>query len=270
MLWMIALALLLAACASATLPNHNTALYGFAYGIDPTHCPSLQEVEGNLAKVKPFVNVSQGLQLMLGLWVNNNPSVFAAQKQALVHLVSTSNVDNVIGVSVGSESLYRGEVDSNTLAGYITETKQALASAGKSIPVSTADVYYKFEAPVIQAVDYLMMNAFPYWEGVAISSAADTLFNHINYVKSIAQGKEVVVSETGWPSAGPNFQSAQSGVAQQAQYLSQVSCRAQQTGTKIFWFEANDEPWKGANTVESHWGLWDVNGQWRTNYHFGC
>jgi exo-beta-1,3-glucanase (GH17 family) len=54
-----------------------------------------------------------------------------------------------------------------------------------------------------------------YREGVAVDSAVTTLFNHYDYVESIAAGKLVVIGETGWPTHGSNFGSAVASVPNQ-------------------------------------------------------
>lgn len=46
---------------------------------------------------------------------------------------------------------------------------------------------------------------FPYWEGVSIDNAANTVLDHYNEAVSKASGKAVKISETGWPTAGANY-----------------------------------------------------------------
>jgi glucan 1,3-beta-glucosidase len=44
-------------------------------------------------------------------------------------------------------------------------------------------------------------------------------------------------------------------------YSSDWVCPSNQNGTKYFWFEAYDEPWKAMyGGVEQHWGLFDPSG----------
>ena len=45
-------------------------------------------------------------------------------------------------------------------------------------------------------------NAFIYWEGKQVNEAADLLLEHYDHVKSISNGKQVRISETGWPDEG--------------------------------------------------------------------
>jgi exo-beta-1,3-glucanase (GH17 family) len=48
-------------------------------------------------------------------------------------------------------------------------------------------------------------NAFIYWEGETIGSAATKLSEHYATAKSVSKGKTVRISETGWPDHGDVF-----------------------------------------------------------------
>jgi len=98
-----------------------------------------------------------GLRVYLGLWVSSDLNAFAAEKNKLIEMLKSYNFNNVDGIVVGSESQYRGDVTPQTLADLISQVKQALSAAGVSIPVTTADVYYKFDPVVVAQVDFLMM-----------------------------------------------------------------------------------------------------------------
>jgi glucan 1,3-beta-glucosidase len=98
-----------------------------------------------------------GFRAYLGLWVSPDLIAFAAEKNKLIDLIHTYSFNNVDGIVVGSEALYRGDVSPETLADLISQVKQALSAAGLNIPVATADVYYKFDPVVVAQVDFLMM-----------------------------------------------------------------------------------------------------------------
>ncbi|CEG78766.1 hypothetical protein RMATCC62417_13323 [Rhizopus microsporus] len=103
-----------------------------------------------------------------------------------------------------------------------------------------------------------MMNAFPYWEGVTADQGANTLMQHYQSVVSVAQGKPVRISETGWPTAGDNFGASVPSAENQRLYLSNVLCQTRQKNIDMIWFSALDEPYKAG--VEQHWGIMNSDG----------
>jgi len=72
-----------------------------------------------------------------------------------------------MGVNVGSEALYRKEIDPNVLAKYIYDVKGMTQIAYKAthVPVGSADTWTSWvdgrNKPVIDASDVILMNAFP-------------------------------------------------------------------------------------------------------------
>lgn len=100
---------------------------------------------------------SLGLRVYLGLWVGPDANAFEAEKNKLIELAHAYSFNNVDGIVVGSEALYRGDVTPETLAGYISDVKSSLSAAGVNVPVATADVYYKWDPAVVAQVDFLMM-----------------------------------------------------------------------------------------------------------------
>ena len=86
------------------------------------------------------------------------------QIDCLKQLLQAGQVDIAI---VGSEVLYRGNLSADQLIAYINEVKQFVVQEGLSVPVTTADTYGVLLAndSVVAAVDLVMANYYPYWEG---------------------------------------------------------------------------------------------------------
>ncbi|KAI8972513.1 glycoside hydrolase superfamily [Pilobolus umbonatus] len=250
--------------------------YGLNYGINPDACPSLEKVKEDYTKIKEYTDrvrsfslhvcdegqlalqasQSLGMRIYLGMWIDR-PDTFDAEMNALKTIVENDDLSNVDAIIVGSEVLYRGDTDENTLANYIAEVKKLVGSKG--VPVTSSDVYYKIPPVVVDQVDFVMMNAFPYWEGVNVEQGAEVLLNHYNYVVSIAHGKPVFISETGWPSDGGDFGASVASPENQKIYLRTVLCAAQKRGISVLWYSAFDQPYRGG--VEAHWGIMNENGQ---------
>jgi len=182
--------------------------------------------------------------------------------------------DQVYAITVGSETLYRGNFTGPELLAKIQDVKSAVPK----FKVGTADSWNKYQDgtadPLITGgVDILLFNAFSYWQGQTIANATASFFDdvmqaigHIQAVSgSVSGGPELWVGETGWPSAGSEYQAAVPGVSNAQTFWSQGVCGMLDWGVNVFYFEAFDEPWKpdsvgqdGSVADETHWGAWDA------------
>src|SRR6185503_3850018 len=102
---------------------------------------------------------------------------------------------------VGNEALLRGEVSPVTLGEYIRDVK-----ARVKMPVTYADVweFWLRYAELASAVDFVTIHILPYWEDdpVSAAQAADHVAAVRQRVADHFPGKEVMIGEVGWPSAG--------------------------------------------------------------------
>ena len=183
----------------------------------------------------------------------------------------------VYAVTVGSETLYRGNFTGPQLLEKIKDVKSALGSGFK---VGTADSWNKYQDGTADALiaeggaDIMLCNAFSYWQGQTLANSSGSFFDdimqafgHIQSVAgSLASGPELWVGETGWPSAGSSYQSATPGLTEAATYWSTAVCGILDWGVNVFSFEAFDEPWKpvsvgqdGSVADETHWGVWNAD-----------
>ena len=114
----------------------------------------------------------------------------------------------------------------------------------------------------------LFVNLFPYWSGSDIDSAAADLAEAVARLKAKAGGKEVLISETGWPTAGQTIQNpGDSGSAavpsgeNAARYFEEVRAWSLETGTPVLWFSFTDEPYKAEveGACGAHWGLLEAD-----------
>ncbi|KAI8376252.1 glycoside hydrolase superfamily [Radiomyces spectabilis] len=262
-------------CAFTPLALAALPFYGLNYGMNTVNCPSLEDVKRDFQALKPYTNRVRiftlvacqqgdlvlratqelGMRAYLGMWVSGDPNVYEKELEALKSLVNTHDLSNVDGIIVGSEALYRNETTPQQMVNYISRTQELVHP--KKIPVATADVYYKFPPEVVKQIDFLMMNAFPYWEGVTVDQGATKLIEHYDSLVSEAQGKQVRISETGWPTSGPNFGESVPSPQNQATYLRDVLEKVRARNIDMIWFAAIDEPYKGG--IESAWGILDAN-----------
>jgi glucan 1,3-beta-glucosidase len=98
--------------------------------------------------------------------------------------VAKEYTDTIYAVTVGSETLYRGNFTGDQLKDKILTVKAALPKGTK---VGTADSWNKFADgtgdAIIGTADIIMINAFAFWQGASKENAVRsilhrTLFNH--------------------------------------------------------------------------------------------
>lgn len=117
--------------------------------------------------------------------------------------------DTVYAVTVGSETLYRGNFTGQQLLAKIQDMKSAVSWA----KVGTADSWNKYADgtadPVIQGnPDILLVNAFGYWQGDDIGNATHQYFDDMmqayQHIQGIAGNSNIELwnGETGWPTDG--------------------------------------------------------------------
>ncbi len=72
-------------------------------------------------------------------------------------------------------------------------------------------------------------------------------------------GKEILIGETGWPSAGRMREGALPSRTNQARVVSEILDLAKREGFRVNLIEAYDQPWKRKleGTVGGYWGLFD-------------
>jgi exo-beta-1,3-glucanase (GH17 family) len=76
-----------------------------------------------------------------------------------------------------------------------------------------------------------------------------------------ANGKKVIITETGWPSKGESFKGSHPLTENAIKYFINTQLWSQKENIDIFYFSSFDESWKvGAEgEVGAYWGIWDKN-----------
>lgn len=207
--------------------------------------------------------IATNTTIWAGIWPSTKLK-FDAEKAALeVQLKKYMKTGNkwLRGVNVGSEALYRKEIDPNLLAKYIYDVKGMTQIAYKAThaPVGSADTWNVWadgrNKPVIDACDVILMNAFPYWQSVDIQAGLLTFKEAItNTRNAIGPNKPFVVGETGWPTAGPNFGKSVACKSCLQRYYTEVACWLQKQNYGWYWFSGFDEP-KRETEIERNFGI---------------
>jgi glycoside/pentoside/hexuronide:cation symporter, GPH family len=210
----------------------------------------------------PAIAKKMGFKVLMGAWIGKDKATNDKEVQSLVQLMRNGLVDMA---AVGNEVLFRGDQDENTLISYINEVKKS--SAG--VPVGCVDIYGEFtnHPALVNACDTLLINGYPFWEGAHIEHAGIYLQEMYKKVQAIANGKEIIITETGWPSKGEAVGEAVPSKVNQMLYFLEAQLWATQTDTKLFYFSSFDEAWKmhAEGWAGTSWGLWDENENFKFN-----
>ena len=189
--------------------------------------------------------IKTGTTLLVGVWTEDN-NHFEAEKEALLTAIQQYGSDWILAVSVGSEDLYRGDTNANTLASQINDVRGMLWGLGASSKsVGHVDTWTAWvdgaNTPVIEAVDWLGNDAYPYFEGVGIDNgaASDAYWTAVNKVRAVAQGKDVWTTETGQPISGDAIGNGVPSIESLQTYWWQVSC-ASFSSLNYFYYDLDD------------------------------
>jgi exo-beta-1,3-glucanase (GH17 family) len=198
-----------------------------------------------------------GLKVMHGVWVSGDPE--KTHRQVATSIAYAKEFpDVIIAIVVGNEVLLRGEMTAANLIAVIREIKSQVA-----MPVTYADVWeFWLRYPDVQsAVDFVTIHVLPYWEDFPIpaSRAAAHLVAIRNKVAAAFPGKEIVIGEFGWPSAGRMREDARPSPYDQARAVIDALAVAKAENIRVNIIEAFDQPWKRAleGAVGGYWGIID-------------
>lgn len=206
----------------------------------------------------PIIAKKLGMQTLVGAWLGDDDEKNQIEIEELIKLAKSGVVDIA---AVGNEVLYRKELNEDQLIAYIEQVKQALPG----IPVGYVDAYYEFEnrPQLTEACDLVLANCYPYWEGCHIDYSLLYMKDMYQRALKAANGKRVIITETGWPSQGEVFHGAQPSEENAMKYFIDAQYWSEQDNIDMFYFSSFDESWKvGAEgDVGAYWGLWDKHEQ---------
>ncbi|WP_242083619.1 glycosyl hydrolase family 17 protein [Aestuariivivens sediminis] len=253
---------------------HGICFSMYKDGQSPGDDISMEQVEQRINILKPYVGAvrsfsciegnefvpiaakKNNLKTLVGAWLSDDKEDNEREIESLISLAKAGNVDVA---AVGNEVLYRNDLTLEELVGYITRVKEALA--GLDIPVGYVDAYYEFSRhPIlVESTDVVLANLYPYWEGCPIEYALSHMQAMYGSVVDAAQGKPIIITETGWPSQGGDLNGAIAGEEAAMKYFIDTIRWTKENSIPIFYFSSFDESWKTGNegNVGAYWGLWD-------------
>jgi exo-beta-1,3-glucanase (GH17 family) len=198
------------------------------------------------------------LKIAMGAWIGADPSANEFELEALIREARSGNVDLAI---IGTEVLFRGDLSPAELIAYIRRFRLEVPN----VPVTTSDTYSDLldNPEVIAECGVILANYYPYWEGVGVNDAIAWLHVRHQRLVAAAGGKEVLVSETGWPTGGNTIADAVPSPENAAFYFKNFVSWARAEGVDYFYFEAFDELFKAAyeGPQGAAFGTWTADGE---------
>ncbi|KAL2111859.1 hypothetical protein VUR80DRAFT_9152 [Thermomyces stellatus] len=199
--------------------------------------------------------------ILLGIWTSGTDSIdkeLSALNKA-IEKHGSKLTDLIVGMSVGSEDLYRNSATGaandagigqqpDVLAGFIKEYRNAVKGTPlEDVPVGHVDTWdvwgNETNKPVLDAVDFVGVDQYPYYEtgkGNDIKNSGQLFDRAYEATIKAAGGKPVWVTETGWPTSGPSWDEADANVKNAKYYWDEVGCRQLFGKTPTFWYNLRD------------------------------
>ncbi|KAK0637444.1 glycoside hydrolase superfamily [Bombardia bombarda] len=199
--------------------------------------------------------------ILLGVWASGTTDI-SNELSALNKAVTkygTKFTDLVIGMSIGSEDLYRVSVTGiknksgvgnspSAIVGFIGDFKKAFANTALAkTPIGHVDTWDAWtngtNKPVIDAVDWVGVDEYPYYEsgkGNGIKNSGVLFDRAYDATVAAVGGKPVWVTETGWPSTGQDWDLAVASVDNAKYYWQEIGCRKLFNKVPTFWYNLRD------------------------------
>lgn len=207
--------------------------------------------------------IATNTTLLLGLWASSAQSAFDNEITALKAAISQYGSELaglVTGISVGSEDLYRISVTGlandptgvgqtpDVLIDYIKQVRDAIDGTPlSSAPIGHVDTWNAFvndsNSKVISACDFLGLDEYPYFQTTdpnSIDNSASLFFQAYDKVSAAASGKQIWITEAGWPVSGPESGEAVASVSNAATFWQEVACELEHREINFWWYILDD------------------------------
>ncbi|RHY98028.1 hypothetical protein DYB37_006532 [Aphanomyces astaci] len=225
---------------------------------------------------------NRGLKVWLGMWsevgtsdVHDSFPSEMANLKALVEQTQAIRNDNVLGIQVSSEALYRYYVQGlgnttgssdrhgiDTIRSHLDEARSYLRGRGFTFPVVITDImdmYSKFPE-LYEAVDVVSVNQFSFWQHISPEDGAHFTFTRFQEEQTRAKraGKLIELHETGWSAAGENPVVTEASPRAQGVFTQDFLTLAARQNLNTFYFSAFDLTF-GTSEIERNFGIHYAN-----------
>lgn len=259
-------------CVSFSHPE-NILFFGQRPPVDPadiereltqisrwTDCVRVYSSDARQEQVVPMA-AKLGLKVLLGAWINSHPDTSHADLDRAIALAK-KYPHTVKALVVGNEVLTVKEMPIADLLPYLDEARRR-----SPVPVTIAEVWsiWLDNPELVDHVDFIGAHILPYWDGAPASMEKALTFveESLSKLEQRFPGKDILIAETGWPSAGRAKGGLAPGVVEQSRFVRAVAAMADRHHWSYNIVESYDQPWKRypEGLVGGTWGLFDSLGK---------
>jgi glucan endo-1,3-beta-D-glucosidase len=205
--------------------------------------------------------IETNTSILLGVWASGVTNI-DLELSALANGVKKHGsklTDLIIGISIGSEDLYRDSVTGmknkaglgngpNEIVGFINDYRKKFADTPlASVPVGHVDTWDSWvngtNKVVVDAVDFVGVDEYPYYEngkGNDIKNSGQLFDKAFDAVKGAIGDKPLWMTETGWPYIGEKWDQAVPSIDNAQYYWQEVGCRRLFNKVPTFWYTLRD------------------------------
>ena len=203
----------------------------------------------------PILARKLGFKTLVGAWLGKDLDKNQIEVDKLIELCNDGYIDVA---AVGNEVMYRKDLSEEKLIEYIKYVKSKIKT---KVPVGYVDAYYEFSSrpSITDACDVILTNCYPYWEGCNIDYSLIYMKQMFYHARDVANGKRVIITETGWPSKGSSLRGADPSNKNFLKYFINAQKWSYEEEIEMFYFSSFDESWKinSEGDVGAFWGIWD-------------
>ncbi|OMJ14298.1 putative family 17 glucosidase SCW10 [Smittium culicis] len=198
-------------------------------------------------------------KLNMGLWVDQYGSLdreIEKVKKLNERYNLKKHLKSVIaGLNVVSDNV----MDVKKMSENISKVKSTLKDLGLSDKmVSSAEKSEKIDSELSKELDFITISDFPFHFDESAQNASNFIFEKIDKVKKIAEGKEVFITGIGWPTEGNSLGQSVPGKDNTLEFMKTFICRANKEYVGYSWFNAIDTPWRIEETKSKFEGYWGI------------
>lgn len=202
----------------------------------------------------PRIAKEMGIKTLVGAWLGDDPEINNREIEGLLQLAKEGVVDIA---AVGNEVMYRKDLTEEELIDFIKKVKSEIPH----IPVGYVDAYYEFSLrpAITELCDVILCNCYPFWEGCPYEYSLNHMQQMYAQAKVAGNGKQVIITETGWPSMGESLKGALPSHNSSRDYFINTQLWSKDQDIPVFYFSSFDESWKVGTegVVGAYWGIWD-------------
>ncbi|EKM82350.1 hypothetical protein AGABI1DRAFT_67957 [Agaricus bisporus var. burnettii JB137-S8] len=200
------------------------------------------------------------MQILAGIYFNGPVAAANGQIDTDVltfqNAVKTFGVDRYVGLTVGNENSDSPE----NIMNKVGQVRDILRGAGINTPVSTVHTWVAIlNNNLFCNGDFVAANAHAYYD---YNTPADQtgnwlIHNVVPMLRNTCPNKQIMITESGWPSAGNVNGAAIPSLENEASSLLNLNCACRDDrSVTVFAFEYDNSLWKGTD-VERSFGLFD-------------